>query len=218
MPRKVKIKPGLKQVTLPNGRIYAAGDEVVLTDAQYARLTGTAKTALLLDLGAVADPEVDASFATDAELAAHASDVLLHASGQELAYAENITGTTQTITTTAADVPGCVIVVPISARPVWVEASGIFDITTAPLAATTGTMQLSIMDEANGFVGTTILSTESGNTSGYFTAIVRARLGPVTSAKTLRVQANRGGSTFACALSNGAIASVFRTYIAAFTA
>lgn len=149
------------------------------------------------------------------EIAAHASDTLLHSSGQELAYAENITGTVQTITTTATDVPGCVITVPASTKPVWVEAQGIFDITGAPAAATTGTMQLSIMDGA-AFVATAILSVEPGNTSGFFTVVVRGRLGPVAAPKTLRLQANRGGSAFAATLGNGSIDPVFKTFIAAF--
>lgn len=145
----------------------------------------------------------------------HANNVLIHSSGQELAYAENITGTVQTMTATATDVPGCVITVPVSTRPVWVEAQGIFDITTAPAAGTTGTMQLSIMD-GTAFVATSILSVEPGNTSGFFTVVVRGRLGVVTSPKTLRLQANRGGSTFAATLGNGSIDPVFKSFIAAF--
>lgn len=158
-----------------------------------------------------------ADLATDVELATHASDLLIHSSGLELAYAENISGVVQAMTAAAADVPGCTIVVPVSQRPVWVEAQGIFDITGTPAAGTTGTMQLSIMD-GSAFVATAIASVEPGNTNGFFTVPVRGRLGPVTSPKTLRLQANRGGSTFAATLGNGNIDPVFKSYIAAFAA
>lgn len=165
--------------------------------------------------GGVDDPVVPGASSAAAALEAHQADALLHSSGQELAYAENVTGTVQVMTATATDVPGCVIVVPASVKPVWVEAYGIFDITSSPAASTTGTLQLSVMDESNAFVASAIASVEAGNTNGFFTVFARARLGPVASPKTLRVQANRGGSTFAATLGNGAIAPVFKTWIAA---
>jgi hypothetical protein len=51
MPRRVKIAPGFNDITLPDGRQYDAGDEVVLTDAQFARIASTAIGDEVLDLG-----------------------------------------------------------------------------------------------------------------------------------------------------------------------
>lgn len=51
MAHRVKIAPGVHQIALPDGEIYDAGDEVVLTDAQFAALAPSVLGDEVLDLG-----------------------------------------------------------------------------------------------------------------------------------------------------------------------
>ena len=54
MPHKVQVNSTNTNVTLPNGFTYASGQQVVLTDEQFARLNGVVFTdGTLTDLGAV---------------------------------------------------------------------------------------------------------------------------------------------------------------------
>lgn len=76
MSRQVRIEEGTKMLVLPDGELYsrAVGEDpitVILSDDEWDRVTATAKASgLFTDLGALADPALDAVFATDAELAA----------------------------------------------------------------------------------------------------------------------------------------------------
>ncbi len=47
MPYEVEIKTGAKQVSLPNGGLYNAGDTVTLTDEQYFKISAGALTAYI---------------------------------------------------------------------------------------------------------------------------------------------------------------------------
>jgi hypothetical protein len=55
MGKRVKIKSRLSDVFLPDGHAYDAGQEVVLTDAEYA-LLGSAVASMVTVLGTEADP------------------------------------------------------------------------------------------------------------------------------------------------------------------
>lgn len=160
-----------------------------------------------------------ATAATDIELAAHADDVLLHTSGQELAYAENATGVTTPITGGATDIVGCVITVQSNPRPVWVEANGFADMTTAPAAGSTTQLAIQITDDLGNPVGFANASVEGGaGTGGQFNLIAKFRVPPNTPTRTYRVQAAKNGGVGAFQMMNGSISPVFRTYIAAFAA
>src|SRR4051794_20122517 len=71
MSRRIRVNAGHKGITLPNGETYDGEVTVTLTDAQYEAISATAFSSnILTDLGAIADPDVDATFATDADVAA----------------------------------------------------------------------------------------------------------------------------------------------------
>jgi hypothetical protein len=54
--RTVQVKPGLKSVLLPDGASYDGGALVILSDEQYAKLSLSAKTNVLTDVGGTAGP------------------------------------------------------------------------------------------------------------------------------------------------------------------
>lgn len=55
MARSVTIKSGFKQILLPNGNLYEAGDTVILSDQEWRSLSPGAKSTILTDNGSVAD-------------------------------------------------------------------------------------------------------------------------------------------------------------------
>lgn len=59
MGRRIEIAAGYKSVVLPNGRPYDAGDEVVLSDDQWASLSSGLIGTAVTDLGAVEDSRTD---------------------------------------------------------------------------------------------------------------------------------------------------------------
>lgn len=141
--------------------------------------------------------------------------------GAELAYGKNESGTLQPLSTVLADIPGCVIAVPQSPRPIWLEASLIIDVVTSPAAGNTSTVSIGIQSDVGGdpLIGSAIMPVEPGGTQGYMTVSIRCRIDPNTPGKTYRVQSNKGGNaTFAASVMNGAIGAAFRSYIAAFSA
>ena len=140
--------------------------------------------------------------------------------GAELAYAENITGTTQVLSTASTDVTGCVITVPQTPRPTWIEGFAMARPTTAPAGGGSGTVALVVVDDQATpvTVGGNIMSFEGGSgTSGAVTLFFRARIAPNTPSRTYKLQANRGGQTWAGTIYNGAIGIAFRSYIAAYS-
>jgi hypothetical protein len=61
MAHKVQIAAGQRNVQLPDGNVYNAGDKVTLTDSQFAGLSSSLFPATLVDLGAYDDrPQVSA--------------------------------------------------------------------------------------------------------------------------------------------------------------
>lgn len=52
MPRLVQIAAGQKDVVLPDLGRYQAGQQVTLTDAQWAQVTSAVTAGILIDLGA----------------------------------------------------------------------------------------------------------------------------------------------------------------------
>lgn len=152
------------------------------------------------------------------ELNNHAADALLHSSGQEVAYAENVSTIAQVATTAAVVIDGCTIVVPPNPRPVWVEASALFDVTTAAAAGATGTVSTGINVGADAKAAA-ILSVESAGTVGYVTVVSRYRIPPNTPEATYSAVFSKGGNaTFAAQILNGGIAPAFRSYISAIAA
>lgn len=216
MARRVRIPSGVNQIALPDGRIYSGLTEVVLSDEHWAKVRSD-----LIDRGVVVDlgVEPDPSVTSDAELQAHAEDVLLHSSGQEIAYSENASGTTQALTTAMADVTGLTVVVPVNPRPVWVEAEVMLDPTALPAAGTPAAVALQVLDQnstihAYAYHGLDNLIHHGG--SAYRHLSVRGRVGPVASELTLRLQALKAGdAAFAASLVHGAIAPAFKSWITA---
>lgn len=155
----------------------------------------------------------------DTTLAAHTADTLIHSSGQEIAYAENATGTTMTVTTSYLDVAGCSIVVPAHTRPVYIEGEFHVDVSASPAAATTATMSAVITDDLDVVAAYSYTSFEPGNAAGFFTCRTRVRLAPDVNQRTYRLRAIKGGNTtFAAFVMNGTTASVWKSWIAAFYA
>lgn len=149
---------------------------------------------------------------------AHAQDALLHSSGQEIAYAENASGTALVLGTSSAAVDGCSIVLPPNPRPVWIEYFGLIDVVTAPATGGTGTATLAVVATSSGAAVSAALTSAFGpnGASGYMTIFGRFRIPPNTATDTYYVTVNRGGQTWAGNLMNGTIAPAFKTYIAAF--
>lgn len=56
MGKKVKVKADYSGALMPDGRLYAAGQEVVLTDAEYAALPAALLQAVTITASALADP------------------------------------------------------------------------------------------------------------------------------------------------------------------
>lgn len=52
----VTLKSGLTNVCLPNGRLYQAGDVVILTDEQFGAMSATTRTALFSAATIIAVP------------------------------------------------------------------------------------------------------------------------------------------------------------------
>lgn len=188
--------------------------------------TGTAATdaellAAVNTLNAALGGKQDASTAsTDAELNAHAADLLLHSSGQELAYAENVTGTPLVVPAAVyTDVPGCAITVPTSVRPVYLIGRVYWDITAMPATASAMLNVITQLAAADGTgidaASSTFAGNTSGSSSGFVEQKVEVRLGPVAAPTTYKVQAYRSSlSGFAASVLNGA--TLARSWIGAY--
>jgi hypothetical protein len=171
MSHSIRVPAGRKSITLPDGKMYDGQVDVVLTDAQYLALHPNAFTSgLLVDLGAVADPNLDSSFATDAQVAAAVAAAIANQStdaetaaavaaavavgpGSEIATAILTVG--YTITSAWADVPGWQIVVPANSGPheILVPEGILSNIVTGTSAiAALITNEFTILDEANSLV------------------------------------------------------------------
>lgn len=76
MAHKVQVNAGVTALVLPDGNVYDGVTEVTLTDDEFARIRPALFTDDILDdLGSVADPGIDASFATDVSLASAVNPV-----------------------------------------------------------------------------------------------------------------------------------------------
>lgn len=133
--------------------------------------------------------------------------------GQELAYAENVTGAVQALGTVLTDLVGCSIFVPQSDRPVWVDAEFWLDVTTAPVG--TGNAGLNVLNEAGAVLGGCLVPLESTSNAGFAVVHARFRIPPGTPAGTIRAAANRSGVAYVASVMHGAIGPAFRSYIAA---
>lgn len=58
MARRVQVAVGYKDVVLADGFRHQAGDQVTLTDAQYAQMATAVTAGVVTDLGQVADGAV----------------------------------------------------------------------------------------------------------------------------------------------------------------
>jgi hypothetical protein len=138
--------------------------------------------------------------------------------GLEVGYAANETTTLTTLGTSNSSL-GCVLVLPQSSRPIWLEGFAAIDVTTAPAASGTGVVTLSAVDDQGSpvTVGADIKAFESGSGSaGYCGAFFRCRIAPDTPSRTYTLMVNRGGdTTFRAQILNGAISAAFRSYLAA---
>ncbi|MGW1436864.1 hypothetical protein ACWD7M_16635 [Streptomyces griseus] len=56
MSYQVVLKAGLANVVLPNGNLYQGGDEAILTDEQYGRMTDSARAAVIESAAVVPVP------------------------------------------------------------------------------------------------------------------------------------------------------------------
>ena len=104
MPRKVRVKSGVKSLSLPDGEVYDGQVDVVLSDAQFAALDPDVIGPYVLDLGESYDPDTPRG---------------------ELAYAERLTNDTTTNTTIgnapSNKVSGLLVTVTGNGRPVEIE-------------------------------------------------------------------------------------------------
>lgn len=155
-----------------------------------------------------------------ADLDAHIADILLHSSGKEVAYAENVTAVAYPLTTATVALAGCSIVVPQSIRPQYLSFSFWVDVTTAPAATKAGMVGSNVIDEAGTVWGGDILPFEaSGDTASFAQLQGEFRIPPNTPQHTYTVYANRSGdSAFRASVVHGGIGQAFRSYIACRTA
>lgn len=183
------------------------------TDAELLSAVNTLNASL-------ANKQDASTAATDLELGQHAADTLLHSSGKELAYVENVSGVLQPVNSTVlADVTGMTITVPPQTRPYWVRGEAMLDVSTAPAAAATGQMQLIIVDD----VGTGLAAWEGcieggAGTSGQFTGKLDARIEAGAPQKTYRMQVSRGSTSFAFDVKQGSGSPVFKSWLSAISA
>lgn len=147
--------------------------------------------------------------------------VAVNPSGKsELAYAENASGAYQTVTAaTPANVTGCVIVVPISARPVYLSAGIYFGMVTTGV----GNATLQLLETTTGLAavaaGSFVLRGETltANTQNRSVQIPPFRIGPTTVARTFKLTAAifvDSGSP-AANVFNGYSGSYYKSWIAA---
>ena len=141
-------------------------------------------------------------------------------SGQELAYSANESGSTLALSTTMTSL-SCSITLPLSTRPIWIEAAAWADPTTAAAALAAGTVAIQVQDDQGTpvVVGADIVTFEGNSgAAGFFQLKLRCRLAPNTTSRTYTLMASRGGdSTFRASIlnANGG-SSQFRSYLAAF--
>ncbi len=151
----------------------------------------------------------------------HTTDALLHSSGQEVAYAENVSGTTQALTTTTTNLASLsALTIPISQRPVWVSAEVHIDVTTTPAASSIAAVTLSLADDAGTILGFSSIVYTSAAATGINngTSRVYTRLDPayLTVERVVRLQVGKdGNATFAAQVMNGAVAPGYRSWIEA---
>jgi hypothetical protein len=137
----------------------------------------------------------------------------------EIAYVENATGVSQPLTIAggAADATLLAVVVPVVARPVYVRARIVFDVTSAPAAAGSGTVNLWIEDDTGAVLEQDIGAIESGSgTAGFVTLKVEARIPANTPQRTYKARVSIGGqAAFAGQILHGVIAPALRSWIKA---
>lgn len=156
--------------------------------------------------------------ASAAALTAHSADALVHSSGLEIAYAENVTNTPLVLPAAAyTDIPGCSITIPPTVRPVWIEGRFYFDITASPAAGTTTNLQAVLTDELDANLDAGSLPLESNAVATGFAEVrVMMRLGIVTAQKTIRLRGYRSNTAgFTGQILNGSTAA--KSWITAFS-
>lgn len=144
-------------------------------------------------------------------LAAHAADLALHSSGQELDYVEDISGVAYPLTTVSTSL-GLSRTVPNQSRPVWLMGEAQVDVTTAPAAGGTGVAILQIKD-SSGLKNAGAVSFEgAAGVAGLVTVRVFYRVPANTPQDTYTLYALRaasGDATFRASLVNSALARTF---------
>lgn len=139
------------------------------------------------------------------------------ASTIELGYVSNESGTVQVVNTTSDFVDGLSLTLTQIARPVYLSARVIIDVTAAPAASSSGVANLLIVDGTNTPLEQGLFPVEgSSGTNGYLTCQVDTRIAPNTPGQTYKVQVNRTGSTsFAGTIMHGSVSPVFRSWFKA---
>lgn len=222
----VKVDVPLRYI---DGTPHYKGQTVVYSVEEWAGLSADDKAAFALVewtdlLGAAGDvtsselitalaPKQDASSAaTDAEMATHAADTLLHSSGQRTGLAVNETGTGLTLTTASAVVAGTSVAAPSIARPQVLEAKCIFKFGTVMTADTSTSAFLLIVDDLGNFIETGAVTFTGATNSCWGTCEFTADIPAGAAARTYHLEAYRNGSTTgSIVLMNGLISAGNRT-------
>lgn len=139
----------------------------------------------------------------------------------ELAYAENVTGTAQAITTTAAPIPGVVIVIQPTPQNVYLQWQIAYQVTAA---ANAGALFAQVNDITTSTPGTNLISsgvpaltTNVGTWSKFLGTSGIFRLGPVTQTRVISLSGilvNDSGAGLTASARNTAAAPSFLAAVA----
>lgn len=139
-------------------------------------------------------------------------------SGIEIGYVENITGTTQTLTTSFVTL-GLSLTVPLSDRPIYIRAKCLVDCTTAATSGTSGTALMVIRDDQGSPVdleGDVTTFEGANGTAGYQKLVCEGRIEAGTPARVYTIFVSKGGdSAFAARIMNGANSAQYRSSLKA---
>lgn len=158
MSHKVRVNAGQVKIALPDKNVYDGQVDVTLTDEQYAKIRPALFPTVLTDLGALPDPAVDSSFATDAELAAGLATKVDVVADPGAEIAASVLSANYVLTTAFVTIPSWQVVVPANSGTIEVgvpEGLLVNIVTGTNPAGTAFTVSLRIEDEANALVGFT---------------------------------------------------------------
>lgn len=137
--------------------------------------------------------------------------------GQEIAYVEDVSGVTQSLTT--SDVAGTLsITLPLSSRPIWIVAEAWVDVTTAAAVTTTGIAALTVKDNQGSPVSicADFAPFESTDAAGFSVLRAMGRIAPNTPSRIYTCYFLRAGSsTFRANILNGSVGAAYRSYLTA---